>query len=223
MQKVPASALTVTPEGLASALSQCSHLIFDLGRVLVPIDQQATSRAFARLGASGLEDIQGDYLKLEILHGYESGRFSTSEFLQALRVFVPGPVPEEALRDAWCAMLGRMPAAEVSLLQRLRRKHRVLMLSNTNELHMQLLQRFLSEDIPGTWLHDLFDALYLSFQMGALKPSPDIYRYLLTQERICPGQALFLDDREENVEAARAEGIPSLHFLPGMTVTELFG
>lgn len=45
-----------------------------------------------------------------------------------------------------------------------------------------------------------------------MKPDPEIYEILLKRYKIVPEQALFFDDRPENVEGARKAGINGVVF-----------
>ena len=74
------------------------------------------------------------------------------------------------------------------------------------------------------WTHDLlqeagkFDFLKLmdggvfSYDVGYMKPDEEIYKILLNKYKITPEEALFFDDREENIEAANKLGIHGVHF-----------
>ena len=74
------------------------------------------------------------------------------------------------------------------------------------------------------WTHDLlqeagkFDFLKLmdggvfSYDAGYMKPDEEIYKILLNKYKINPEEALFFDDREENIEAANKLGIHGIHF-----------
>jgi FMN phosphatase YigB (HAD superfamily) len=44
------------------------------------------------------------------------------------------------------------------------------------------------------------------------KPEPEIFLQTLAGMGEEPGDVLFLDDREENIDAARALGIQSIHY-----------
>jgi putative hydrolase of the HAD superfamily len=57
-----------------------------------------------------------------------------------------------------------------------------------------------------------FDAVVVSCEVGCLKPAPEIFRLCLERLGVAAGDALFADDRPENVEAARALGLRTLHF-----------
>ena len=61
------------------------------------------------------------------------------------------------------------------------------------------------------WVHQ-FDVRVWSYQLLMTKPDPRIYTHTLTQLAIEPGEALFLDDRLENVEAARSVGTRAVVF-----------
>ena len=52
-----------------------------------------------------------------------------------------------------------------------------------------------------------FDQVTFSYELGVIKPEPDIYHYSVRGLAVAPEEALFLDDRPENVEGARAIGL----------------
>ena len=58
-----------------------------------------------------------------------------------------------------------------------------------------------------------FDVQVFSSEVGMIKPDATIYRHCLQLLRAEPSEALFVDDREANIVAARREGITSVHFL----------
>jgi putative hydrolase of the HAD superfamily len=57
-----------------------------------------------------------------------------------------------------------------------------------------------------------FDVLVWSYQLGMVKPDPAIYRYALEKLGTRPEEALFIDDKRENVGAATAMGIKGIVF-----------
>lgn len=61
-------------------------------------------------------------------------------------------------------------------------------------------------------LFDLFDDIVVSGDERLLKPDPAIYRLALDRFGLAPGEAIFIDDREDNVLAAQALGIAGHHF-----------
>jgi putative hydrolase of the HAD superfamily len=92
-----------------------------------------------------------------------------------------------------------------SLFESLRQRHRLLLLSNTNAMHFRMAQ----ERYP---LLRHFDGYVLSYEVGSLKPSPEIYREAIARAGCRPQECFFTDDIPANVEAARKEGMQAVQF-----------
>ena len=87
-----------------------------------------------------------------------------------------------------------------------RRGYRVYYLSNYSKLLREQNPEalgFLSE----------MDGGVFSYEVHLLKPDPAIYRALLEKYDITPSEAVFLDDREDNVRGAEAVGLHAIRFL----------
>jgi putative hydrolase of the HAD superfamily len=72
-------------------------------------------------------------------------------------------------------------------------------------------------------LSEWFDVVMVSCEVGLAKPDPRIYRRCLEQLRIAPEEALFVDDRLDNVDAAVRLGLQVLHFTGPETIPHLRG
>lgn len=84
---------------------------------------------------------------------------------------------------------------------------RTALLSNAPpELRDHVLERF-------GWAAG-FDVRTFSCDLGAVKPEPGIYRACVEALGVEPGQALFVDDRQVNVEGAVAAGLQG-HLFDG--------
>ena len=68
------------------------------------------------------------------------------------------------------------------------------------------------EDVAADHLDGRFDRVLASCHLGARKPEPDFYRRLLAEIDLPAPAVLFVDDRQANVEAARAEGLAAHRF-----------
>jgi putative hydrolase of the HAD superfamily len=76
----------------------------------------------------------------------------------------------------------------------------VAVLSNTNHVHWEAGAR--------SWrLLQMFDRAFLSFEIGLVKPDPEIFTYVADELRVVPEAVLFLDDNQLNVDAAREVGM----------------
>jgi FMN phosphatase YigB (HAD superfamily) len=80
-------------------------------------------------------------------------------------------------------------------------------LSNTNEVHIGYLLKKYSR------IFEYFEQKVFSFEVGAMKPDPRIYRHTIALSGRQPGSLFFIDDREENVLAARDLGMRAHQFI----------
>ncbi len=81
-------------------------------------------------------------------------------------------------------------------------------------------------DVIARWrnqrrLERYFEVQVVSCEVGCAKPAPAIYRIVLDRLQVEPGAALFVDDREENLVAARAAGLRTFHFVGDGAVAAL--
>jgi HAD superfamily hydrolase (TIGR01509 family) len=90
----------------------------------------------------------------------------------------------------------------------------LLALSNTNEINAERLKI----DLEG-----LIKDIVFSFEVGFMKPDPRIFRIALDRVKLSPGSVLFIDDREDNVKAARQLGIDSHMFRHRDGLVEFLG
>lgn len=82
--------------------------------------------------------------------------------------------------------------------------------------------QYQAEIIRKMGYYDLFNPVLLSYEIGVKKPNPEVFQILLKKLQKPPSSVLFIDDRIENVEAARNQGIDAIHFVnPKQLVKEL--
>lgn len=93
----------------------------------------------------------------------------------------------------------------IKLIQRLRARSVLLGLLSNNSSDLLNILRATETD-------RLFDVLVISAQIGVMKPSPGAYHITLEQLGVTPGEALFVDDSQQNVAGALAVGMSAVHF-----------
>lgn len=67
----------------------------------------------------------------------------------------------------------------------------------------------------------VFDGGVVSYPLHLIKPEPEIYRKLLRSYDLNAEECVFLDDREENVQAAVELGFHGIHVFPSADVEKL--
>jgi putative hydrolase of the HAD superfamily len=191
-----------------------STLIFDFGGVLINLDMQKCINSFNLLGATEVTRHLGQYGQSGFFLRFERGEISIPEFRNHIRQLSTGNPSDTEIDSAWMDFLLDIPASKINILKELRKRFRIVMLSNTNKLHIEAGARE-AFAVHGTSMQELFDYCYLSYEIGMNKPDRDIFEYLLKQENVRPENCLFLDDGPKNIQTASELGIQTRLIEPG--------
>ena len=183
------------------------NIIFDLGGVIITLDQPQAIRRFTALGLANADQQLDAYTQGGIFGDLERGTITAEDFRRELSLFVGREVSYDECRHAWLGYCRELPQRNLDALVRLRREgYRLLLLSNTNPYMMSWV---MSSDFDGQGhsLEHYMDACYCSYQMGVMKPDKDIFTRVLEAEQILPSETLFVDDGLRNVATASQMGI----------------
>ena len=182
-------------------------MIFDWGGVFTRRPPGATRRAFERrlgVASGGLEA----FFNEDAWVLFSTGRQTQVDFWAQVCAGYPLP-PDAATASALWAYFFEAPKVRpqlVDLLGHLRGRARLGLLSNAGPELRELVAP----------LAGLFDHIVISAEVGFRKPEPEIYRLALEQLGVEPAEAVFVDDRARNVEAARVLGLHAHRFVtPG--------
>jgi glucose-1-phosphatase len=195
-------------------MGKIKNIIFDLGGVILNIAPERTVEAFAALGLENPLGERGWFYHHDLFYLLEQGTSTPEEFRDHVRELLNRDIPDSDIDHAWCAMILDIPSDRVEYLQTLKDKFRIFLLSNTNEIHRQHYFRDF-ESTYGFVFSELFEQDYYSHRMGMRKPNPAIFKQVLENHELIPGETLFIDDSEENIKAASGLGIQALHLEPG--------
>lgn len=196
-------------------------IIFDLGGVLYDLDRERCVSALVALGIEDADNLLSNYKQSGVFQQLEEGTIDTDSFYQTIREIAGKPITNEQIKAAWDSFLVSVPQYKLDMLWNLKQRYRILMLSNTNEIHF-------SEQIPlafttqGKTIDDYFDKCYLSYEMHASKPNPLIFNMLIEAEGINPGEALFIDDSPANIEIGAKLGFRTYLAKPFEDFSTLF-
>lgn len=203
-------------------LSNIKNIIFDLGRVLLNLDFDASIKAFHKIGSDKeVLDHKNAYAD-PIFYNLEVGKITPAEFRTGVRELLKNEkLTDQQIDDAWSAMILDIPAQRVKKVQELSKKYKVYLFSNTNQIHIdKLLAEFKAQhriDFP-----PLFNAVYYSHQIHDRKPEVSSYEKVIALSGVNPEETLFVDDLENNIVAAQKAGLKTLWLQKGMEMTELF-
>lgn len=186
-------------------------ILLDLGGVLIDVDYHASARAFHALG---FEDFDGLYSKAEQDHlfdGLETGELSPAQFRDRIRQLFRPDITDREIDACWNAMLGIIPAERITLVERLKEHYQVLLLSNTNAIHVPAFEAIVARDNGIVDFKGLFHGAYYSCEIGLRKPHAEAFHHVLQRHHADPARTLFIDDSIQHVVGARKAGLHAEH------------
>ena len=182
-------------------------VIFDIGRVLVRVDVSRSMQSLAQSVSLSPQEIWTAIEKDPRWHDWQEGRISPRDWHLHLSKRLGGSLTFEQFSEAWNRALDPAPIHDNSLFESLRKNFRLGLLSNTDPVHVAHLEatfdffRFFPKPVRT-----------YSCAVGASKPSPLIFRDALKSLRVKAENAVFVDDVEAHVSAAKSLGMQGIHY-----------
>ena len=179
-----------------AAPERLRNVVFDIGWVLVRLNYRPLLDFLQTHGAA-LADRDAVMRGIR-LEDHETGRLPGQGLLERLRGLTRKTVSLEETRVKWLDMFELEPAM-IELAHRLSEHYRVFLLSNIGDLHWAHLAREYR-------LHGVGHGALPSYVAGVMKPHPQIYAEAERRFALEPSATVFIDDRADNVAAARTRG-----------------
>jgi len=203
-------------------LTNIKNIIFDLGKVLLNLDFNASILAFQKLGLKN-DVLDGKQAYSDpVFYELEVGKVSPKEFCNRVRKVINNTgATDLQIEDAWFAMILDIPANRVKVVQELSKNYNVYLFSNTNQIHIERLHRaFKAEhgiDFPSLFVKDFY-----SHEIHERKPDLSSYQKVIELFGINPEESIFIDDLEKNIIGAQQSGLKTYWLKDGMELTEVF-
>ncbi|WP_055436495.1 HAD family hydrolase [Lacinutrix algicola] len=176
-------------------------IIFDFGDVFINLDKEGAMTNALELFE--MDELSEDLIAINAL--YEQGLLSTDEFIDFYRENFPKLSKQEII-EAWNFIICDFPPKRLAFIEQLAKdeKYNLILLSNTNELHIDCIKEHISfyDDFKAA-----FNKFYLSHEIMLRKPNADIFEFVLKENKLKAEDCLFIDDTLENTEAAAKLGI----------------
>ncbi len=202
-------------------LYKIKHFIFDFGGVLIEktfVLKNLLDMIEADLNISIPRD-ENSYMR-KIKRGLSSGRISSKEFLEKIfnKYYYPfqkkdGALPPKKVNaeyyvELWFDLYSQVTNISLEMAEIIERLHQadytVSLMSNTHDIHAKsnLLRGF----------YDNFDEVFLSNEIGFIKPEMAKYKYVLQKLDTKPKKCIFIDDKIQNLVPARDLGMIVIRF-----------
>ena len=194
-------------------MQKIKNIIFDLGGVILNIDNQAVPDNIEKKGFDARQILGNQNVK-RLLLDYETGRVDTDSFRLSMKSLSGmTDLDDEEFDRIWCSILLDFPDDRIKTILNLRQEYRIFLLSNTNKLHYD---RFSADFMSsyGLPFDSLFEHVFYSFEMGLAKPDKAIFASLLDTLAIDPKETLYIDDTPANTAVGAQFGIQTLTIEP---------
>ncbi|MDR1593619.1 MAG: HAD family phosphatase [Prevotellaceae bacterium] len=192
-------------------MSRIKNIVFDFGGVIVELNRPAAVKKFKELGIGNIEELLDPYRQKGIFRFLEEGSISREDFYKEIRKITGKNIAEKDIDQGFHDFLMPVDQKKLDYILELSKKYKVLLLSNTNDITMSWAR---SEKFSpaGKPINYYFNELYLSYQLGCMKPDLVIFRMINKLAGIDPVETLFIDDSEANIAAGKTMGFKTFLF-----------
>lgn len=180
-------------------------VIFDIGRVLVRVDVSRAMSGLAQGISLAPEEIWSSLEKDPRWPDWQEGRMTPRDWHLHLAKRLGGSLTFEQFTEVWNRALDPQPIQDGGFLEKLGKRYRLALLSNTDPIHVAHLES--SYDFMR-----YFPARIYSCGVGSSKPNPLIYREALRACKVNAQEAIYIDDVPAYAEAARRLGMTGIVF-----------
>jgi putative hydrolase of the HAD superfamily len=186
--------------------------LFDLGNTVIKLAYERVLENICKDSPATRDEVVELFEKPGSYRDLERGAITFSEFYDFLcdRAGYRGSLQQ--FREIWSDFFdGPMPGIE-EVLDRVRERYRVAFLSNSNEVHAEVIPR----QYAALFRKD--DRFIFSHRFQSAKPDPELFHRALEVIGALPQQAALVDDLLENVLAARALGMQAFQYRDSATL-----
>ena len=201
-------------------MKKLTHIIFDFGAVIININYDATIQAFKTLGIKDAENLYSKKIQNKLFEALEEGKISNQNFINEIKK-ITDSASENQIIEAWNMMLGTIPDKRIKLLKELSKDYKIILLSNTNSIH---IEKIIEDFGERNWIlfKKMFYKFYLSHELGMRKPNQEIFIKVLKDNSIETENAFFIDDSPQHIKTARKLKIKCHHLKNSEEITDLF-
>jgi glucose-1-phosphatase len=184
-----------------------SHIFFDLGKVLVDFDFSIAAGKIMQQSPLSPDEVTQEFYRLNgLIDEYETGSIDSETFFTRMKAEYrfEGSIAE--LREIWCGVFSPLDE-HIQMAKCLAQFYPLALISNTSEAHITYLESQYD-------FFPIFRKKFYSHEVRCMKPNPEIYDHALKEMGADKFESLFIDDREENVEAVATRGWQTIHLRP---------
>jgi putative hydrolase of the HAD superfamily len=180
-----------------------NYLIFDLSGVISKFVLQDTEPIII----NNKRAIPADFEKIYYSPQFNQYMRGATDYQTFIKPFLNQIKPQLTLKEFARLFYSSIHWVEKmqTLLPQLTATHKLILLTNEGI-------EFANWKIEKLGIEDYFQKIFISAELGMVKPEPEIYHHVLKKMKLKPKNCLFIDDSKENTAAAHKIGIQSILF-----------
>jgi HAD superfamily hydrolase (TIGR01509 family) len=194
-----------------------SWFLFDLGNTVIRLAYERVLENIRKDASISRDEMVELFEKPGSYRDLERGAISFAEFYEFLCENAGYRASIHDFRVIWEDFFDGPVAGMEEVLDRVRERYRVAFVSNSNEVHAEVIPRHYAA------LFRKDDRFIFSHRFKCAKPDPDFFQRALEVVGALPQQAVLVDDLLENVLAARALGLRAFQFRDSVTLLRELG
>ncbi len=202
--------------------TKIKNIIFDLGGVILDIDESIVYKELEKMGIKTSELTHNKEF-MEIMSKFDIGVYTAPTFRKKMKALLgQEKMTDQKFDSIWNAMLLDIPRERIEAIEQVKKHYKIFLMSNTNVIHYDLYVRDLQLRFGYNEFDELFNKSYFSFAEHLEKPDPRFFELILDHEHLLPEETLFIDDTATNIKAAKTLGINTYHISRDELVRNLF-
>ncbi len=182
-------------------------VIFDIGNVLFHISMENALRYWCIQTNTNYEYFTSKFEFDEAHKDFERGKISANEYRISIIKKTGVEISETLFFNGWNMIYLETFPQIIEVIENLKKNYKVVALSNTNTTHEQVW-KWKYEKLINT-----LDFVYASHLIGHIKPDTSCFSYVINDLKVEPNEAIFFDDKLENIEGAKQFGLNAIQVI----------
>ena len=202
-------------------MTEIKSIIFDLGGVILNLNYSKTEDEFKKIGVLNFKEFYSQKKQTLLFDDFEKGKIKPEEFISSFKESENLKIKEIDFINAWNAMLLEIPTEKLQFIDGLKKDYKIILLSNTNEIHIKKFEDDLKKNNMLEQFYKCFDKIYYSSRMGKRKPEENCFNQVLEENGLIAENTLFIDDSIQHIEGAKKAGIKTFHLEKNKSILDL--
>lgn len=182
-------------------------VISDLGKVILNFDNHIFFRKMAEYCPYSARDIaERVHWHRDMIRFFDTGKIEPDDFYKNAVQKLEAKIDRETFFQIYSDVFSLNPSV-LNLLSVLKGRYKLFLLSNTDIERFGFIKKKFPEIL-------IFDDYILSYEVGYMKPHPQIYKEALNKAQARPEECVFIDDLPENIQGARDLGMNAILYGP---------